>query len=146
MQEIQKESRVWQRVQQPPTGIGERDLRRLRRESMSFAGIYRQLAGSLRGSSRELAVRLYRQEMENDGMLRGLERLNSGDSGAMRPVPPPEEGTVRLLTHCYRGTCRAQGEYLARSVEPESGIVFRALAENAAAQCATIARLLGSLG
>ena len=75
-----------------------------------------------------------------------MERLSGGDSGSMRPVPPPEEGTARLLNQCFRSTCRAQTEYLARSAEPEMGIVFRLLADNAAARCAQIARLLGSLG
>lgn len=144
MQE-QWESRVWQRVRQPMTG-GEGNLRPLRRESMILAGIYRHLAGSLGGSGREQALALYRQELEAGAMLRGLERLRGGDSGPMQPLPPPEEGTVRLLEQCFRSTCRAQTEYLARSAAPETGNVFRLLADNAAARCAAIARLLGNLG
>lgn len=145
MREQQWESQVWQRVRQPMAREAG-SLRPLRRESMVLAGIYRHLANSLRGNVRELALRLYRQEMENDGVLRGLERLRGGDGGVMQPVPPPEEGAIRLLDQCFRSTCRAQTEYLARSAEPETGSVFRILADNAAARCAMIARLLGSLG
>ncbi len=141
----QWESQVWQRVRQPMAASGE-NLRVLRRESMCLAGIYRKLENTLRGSGREQAAVLYRQELENEAILRGLERLSGGDSGPMRPVSPPEEGTARLLNQCFRSTCRAQTEYLARSAEPETGIVFRLLADNAAARCAAIARLLGSLG
>lgn len=141
----QWESQVWQRVRQPMAASGE-NLRVLRREGMCLAGIYRKLENTLRGSSREQAAVLYRQELENEAILRGLERLRGGDSGPMRPVSPPEEGTARLLNQCFRSTCRAQTEYLARSAEPETGIVFRLLADNAAARCAMIARLLGSLG
>lgn len=145
MKEQQWESQVWQRVRQP-MARGAGSLRPLRRESMVLAGIYRHLANSLRGNARELAAGLYRQELENGVMLRGLERLSGGDSGPMQPVPPPEEGAARLLAQCFRSTCRAQTEYLARSAEPETGIVFRVLADNAADRCAQIARLLGSLG
>ena len=146
MREQQWESQVWQRVRQPMAREEAGSLRPLRRESMVLAGIYRHLANSLRGNVRELTLRLFRQEMENDGVLRGLERLRGGDGGVMQPVPPPEEGAIRLLDQCFRSTCRAQTEYLARSAEPETGSVFRILADNAAARCAAIARLLGSLG
>ena len=145
MQEQQWESQVWQRVRQPMAREAG-NLRPLRRESMILAGIYRHLANSLRGNVREQAATLYRQELENGAILRGLERLSGGDSGPMQPVPPPEEGTARLLDQCFRSTCRVQTEYLARSAEPETGIVFRVLADNAATQCTAIARLLGSLG
>ena len=97
----QWESQVWQRVRQPMAASGE-NLRVLRRESMGLAGIYRKLENTLRGRSREQAAVLYRQELENEAILRGLERLSGGDSGPMRPVPPPEEGTARLQSRPAR--------------------------------------------
>ena len=145
MKEQQWENQVWQRVRQPMAREAE-NLRPLRRESMVLAGIYRHLANSLRGSAREQAAGLYRQELENGAMLRGLERLCGADGGPMQPVPPPEAGAARLLEQCFRSTCRAQTEYLSRSAEPETGTVYRVLADSAAARCAAIARLLGSLG
>lgn len=141
----ERENQVWQRVQQPPGETGQKDLLLLHRQSMALAGIYRQLAGRLRGSAGELASQLYRQELESAAALLGLVRLRGGDGGSGKPPAPPAEGTMCLLRHCYARTRQVQGEYLARAVDPEAGPVFRTLAENAQGRCARIARMMGML-
>ena len=140
-----REGQIWQRVRssQPPTS-GE-GLRGLRRESLALAGVYQQLSSSLAGKAREKAGMLYRQELETAAALRGLEVILGEDGGKRKPIQPPGEPVVRLLKHCYHRTRNACGEYRARSVEAETGAVFRVLADRAEQQCVLLAELLGML-
>ena len=68
---------------------------------------------------------------------------------AGRVVPSPrvspmgQQSPEKLLIFCYRQSRQAAAEYLARSADPETGIVFRHLSDREIAHCVTLAALLG---
>lgn len=145
MEHTDKSREVWQRVHSFPPTAPKDGLRGLRRESAALAGVYRQLMTTLSGKAAEKAGQLYREESAVSVCLRGLEVLRGEDGGSLRFPQPGKEPAVRLLRGCYHRTRNAMAEYTARTVDPETGAVFRELADRAQRQCALIAELLGTL-
>lgn len=141
-----REGQVWQRVLNPqPVPTHREGLRFLRRESMALAGVYRQLMTTLGGKPGEKAGQLYREESITASCLRGLEVLRGEDGGKMKAPPASREPALRLLRGCYQRTRNCLTEYTARTVDPETGAVFRQLANRAEQQCALLAELMGML-
>lgn len=140
-----REGQVWQRVMNPQPAAPREGLRLLRRESLALAGVYRQIASSLTGKAGEKAGILFQEEATTAVCLRGLEVLRGEDGGRLKPLQPAREPTVRLLQGCYHRTRNCLTEYTARTVDTETGAVFRQLANRAEQQCARIAELLGML-
>ena len=145
MERMDKSREVWQRVLQSQPAVPRDGLRGLRRESAALTGAYRQLMSSLTGKAGEKAGQLYREEAVISGCLRGLEVLRGEDAGKLKYPQPAKEPTLRLLRSCYHRTRNCMAEYTARTVDPETGAVFRELAERAQRQCALIAELMGML-
>ena len=77
--------------------------------------------------------------------LRGLELLRDEDGGKLKYPQPGREPTLRLLRGCYHRTRNCMAEYTARAVDPETGAVFRMLADRAQRQCGILAELMGML-
>lgn len=138
-----KEGQVWQRVLNSQPAVPRDSLRGLRRESAALSGAYRQLMTSLNGKAGEKAGQLYREETITGSCLRGLEVLRGEDGGKLKPPQYGREPTLRLLRGCYHRTRNCMAEYTARSVDPETGAVFRQLADRAQQQCERIAELMG---
>lgn len=145
MERMDKSRDVWQRVLNPQPAVLKDGLRGLRRESAALAAAYRQLSGSLTGKAGEKAGQLYREETAVSACLRGLEVLRGEDTGKLKYPQPGKEPPLRLLRGCYHRTRNCMAEYTARTVDPETGAVFRALADRAQSQCALIAELIGML-
>ena len=145
MERMDKSREVWQRVLNPQPVMLKDGLRGLRRESAALAAAYRQLSGVLPGKAGEKAGQLYRGETEISACLRGLEILRGEDGGKLKYPQPAKEPTQRLLRGCYHRTRNCIAEYTARTVDPETGAVFRELADRAQKQCALIAELMGML-
>lgn len=145
MERTDKSRVVWQRVLQSQPAVPKDGLRDLRRESAALAAAYRQLSTSLNGREGEKAGQLYREETVTSACLRGLEVLRGEDGGKIRYPQPERESAQRLLRGCYHRTRNCLAEYTARTVDPETGAVFRELADRAQRQCALIAELLGTL-
>ena len=145
MERMDKSREVWQRVRNPQPAVPRDGVRALRRESAALAGAYRQLSTSLTGKAREKAEQLYREEAAISDCLRGLEVLRGEDGGRLKFPQPAKEPALRLLRGCCHRTRNCMAEYTARSVDPETGAVFRALADRAQRQCALIAELMGIL-
>ena len=145
MERMDKSREVWQRVLQSQPAVPRDGLRGLRRESSALSAAYRQLMSSLTGKAGEKAGQLYREEAVISGCLRGLEVLRGEDAGKLKYPQPAKEPTLRLLRSCYHRTRNCMAEYTARTVDPETGAVFRELAERAQRQCALIAELMGML-
>ena len=103
------------------------------------------MTASLTGKAGEKAGQLYRGETEISACLRGLEILRGEDGGKLKYPQPAKEPTQRLLRGCYHRTRNCIAEYTARTVDPETGAVFRELADRAQKQCALIAELMGML-
>ena len=140
-----REGQVWQRVLNPQPAAPRDGLRLLRRESLALAGVYRRLMSSMKGKTGEMAGQLYREEVATAAGLRGLEVLRGEDGGKLNPLSPSQEPAERLLKSCYHRTRGCLTEYTARTVDGETGAVFRQLANRAEQQCARIAELLGML-
>ena len=145
MERMDKSREVWQRVLNPQPAVPRDGLRGLRRESAALEAAYRQLSGGLPGKAGEKAGQLYREEMVISACLRGLEVLRGEDTGKLHYPQPGKEPPLRLLRGCYHRTRNCVAEYTARTVDPETGAVFRALADRAQSQCALIAELIGML-
>ena len=144
MNDWDKSREVWQRVTNPQPPVMKEGLRALRRESWALCGAYRFLMATLKGKAVELAGQLYREETETANILRGLEVLRGEDGGRMTNGSV-KEPPLRLLRSCYHRTRTAMAEYTARTVDPETGGVFRELADKAQRQCALLAELMGVL-
>lgn len=140
-----REGEVWQRVRNPQPTAPREGLRILRRESLALAGVYRQLMSSLTGKAGEKVGQLFREEAAIAACLRGLEVLRGEDGGKLKTPQPAKESTVRLLQGCYHRTRNCLTEYTARTVDGETGAVFRQLANRAEQQCVRITELLGIL-
>ena len=145
MERMDKSREVWQRVLNPQPVVLKDGLRGLRRESAALAAAYRQLSGSLTGKAGEKAGQLYREETAVSACLRGLEVLRGEDTGKLKYPQPGKEPPLRLLRGCYHRTRNCMAEYTARTVDPETGAVFRTLADRAQSQCALLAELIGML-
>lgn len=145
MERMDKSREVWQRVRNPQPTVPRDGIRALRRESAALCGAYRQLMSSLSGKAREKAEQLYREETATSACLRGLEVLRGEDGGQMKFPQPGKEPALRLLRGCFHRTRNCMAEYTARSVDPETGAVFRELADRAQRQCTLIAELMGML-
>ena len=67
--------------------------------------------------------------------------------GRPQPARPqqPREPAPRLLRSCHEKTRNCMTEYMARTVDGETGAVFRRLADRAEQQCMRIAELAGML-
>ena len=140
-----REGQIWQRVLNPQPVPSRDGLRALRRESAALAGMYRQLMTSLNGKTGELAGQLYREEMDISNCLRGLEVLRGEDGGKLKLPQQPREPALRLLRSCHEKNRNCMTEYMARTVDGETGAVFHRLADRAEQQCMRIAELAGML-
>ena len=145
MERMDKSREVWQRVLNPQPVVPRDGLRGLRRESAALAAAYRQLSGSLTGKAGDKAAQLYRDQMAISDCLRGLELLRDEDGGKLKYPQPGREPTLRLLRGCYHRTRNCMAEYTARAVDPETGAVFRMLADRAQRQCGILAELMGMI-
>ena len=135
------QQQIWQRVFAPPESPRE-SLHPLIMSAREQTGLLGRLAASLT-TGREEANRLYRESWDTVTTLVGLERLRGGTAEALKPGPHPRESARRLLEKSYHQARQAMAEYMAHSLDPELGIVFRQLAQREEAHCAAIARLLG---
>ena len=145
MERTDKSREVWQRVLQSQPAVPKDGLRGLRRESAMLAAAYRQLSSALTGKAGEKAGQLYREEAAVSACLRGLEVLRGEDGGKLKYPQPEKEPALRLLRGCYHRTRNCMAEYTARAVDPETGAVFRGLADRAQRQCVLLAELMGML-
>ena len=144
--EQEREAKVWQRVagqQETRTDLG---IRGLIRESGELAAIYRRMGEKLTGQEKHLARKLYEMEQSNRACLRGIALLSGIGADSTKPwVPGKGDGKGQLM-RCYHRTQHCQAEYMARSLDPEYGCVYRELALRQERQCALLAELLGWLG
>lgn len=138
-----RETDVWQRVTAQPPSEPSMGLTALVRESAALEAIYRRTAEKLAGRGRQLATELLEGERCIRESLLGIGRLTGSPQENIRTWEPGDPGQLRS---CYRRTCRCRAEYLARSLEPEYGEVYRQLAEQAGRNCCLLARLLGISG
>lgn len=136
---------VWQRVfarQEVPLG---EDLRGLQMAVMERMVAYRTLAGKLTGKPKELVWQLHEGEQRTLAALKGVAQLSGRGGEVLKPWNSQREQPVKMLEKCYHKTRRGMTEYMARSAEPEFGVVFQKLAQRAGEHCAILAEVLGMM-
>ncbi len=138
------EARVWQRVSNCPRQERE-DLRPLLLAAWEAAAAYRSLTGQLTGRQRQRAQSLYDRAMESVAILKGIQRLRGTEPEALRPQPAQKEPPRRALERCFHRCRRLRTEYMARTLDPETGSLFQALGDREAENGLLLARMLGSL-
>ena len=144
-QDRDPEQQVWQRVRANREQGPKNDLRQLQREAMELAAVYRNLAAKLTGKQREQVRLLQAGEQANAAALAGIGKLSRLGSEQLKLWQPGKEAPEKTLERCYHRTRRCMAEYMARSAEPEFGVVFDRMAKRSAEHCALIARLLGEI-
>ena len=145
-QDLSLEQQVWQRVRARREDEPRNDLRQLQREAMELAAIYGDLSSRMMGRSQELVKQLYAGERANASALAGIGILSQNSGESLKRWQPGKEDPRKQLLRCYHRTRRCVTEYLARSAEPEYGLVFEKLAKRAGEHCALIAEILGTMG
>ena len=139
-----RELRVWQRVTggpQPENG----DIRPLLLAAVENASVLRQLTGLLTGKARERMRSLQEGAQRSVEALKGIQKMLSHPAGDLRSPLIPKEPPRRLLEKSFFRTLRLMTEYTARTLEPEFGVVYQALADREREAAAVLAELMGSL-
>ncbi len=139
-----KAARVWQRVQDTPKSQAE-DLRPLIQEVQSLAAVYRQVSAQTSGRIKGLLATLHEDALRDMAALKGLQHLRGGLLPRANALPGNSSPAVKALEKCYHRSRRLAGEYTARSVDPEWGMVFAVLADRARVNCALTAEIIGEL-
>ena len=144
-QDWNPEQQIWQRVRANREEGPKNDLRQMQREAMELAAVYRGLLSQLTGKHRELVMKLQRGEQANAAALAGIGLLSLQNREQLKLWQPGKEEPVKLLERCYHRTRRCMTEYMARSAEPEFGVVFDRMARREGEHCLLLAQLLGEL-
>ena len=144
--EQEREAKVWQRVAEQKEVRIHHGTQGLIRESGELAAIYRRMAEKMTGKEKQLARKLYELEQANRACLRGIALLSGAGADSTKPWVPGKGDEKGQLMRCYHRTQHSQAEYMARSLDPEYGCVYRELALRQERQCALLAELLGWLG
>lgn len=141
--EKEREQQVLQRVFARREAPMNSDLRELMGAVVELLSVYRYLLKGGTASHRELLRRLYEGEQANLSALKGISLLSGGGGEVLKLWQSTKESERRLLTRCYHSTRRCAVEYMARSADPDYGVVFRILADREGQHCALLTELLG---
>lgn len=146
--EMQK--RVWERVQRRPPEpeqmlpLKRENLKPLLYPVQENSAAYQSLSRRMQGKDGEKCRRLHQESQKCIACMKGMCRLR-GEQVKLQPLPAPKEPTRRLLESCYRREKQLWSEYETRSADPDHGVVFSRLAQQAREHCVTILELLGAL-
>ena len=146
--DLDLQKRVWQRVQArnetgnvPPPADNIKPLILTAQEN---AAVYRRAAQRAGQRDRERLMALYREARQSIACMRGICRVR-GEQVRMLPLTPRWEPMPRALQKCYHRERRLWEEWDRRTGDPEYGLVFGRMAQQARERCATIMELLGQV-
>ena len=142
--EFDNQQQIWQRVRSPESPRVGPDLHALALAAGETEAALGRAAGYLGGSLRQQTLALAREAGEEVAALRGIHWLSSGKALPRKSMHAPGGNARELLRLCYFRCLQAQGEYTARTLEPQFGGIFQSLARQNQARCLAIARLLGT--
>lgn len=147
MKEFDKETvrKIWERVQSDkPLSPPENDsLSEWIAWELSFADIYRRLAGRIPGQDGQTLRRLARQEQQHAGMLRGICAMTQGSAPKIHPIPVQKAPASVLLRQCYGEKLRAMAQYEKRASDSRFGDIFRTILQQEQSQCRFLLQLIG---
>jgi hypothetical protein len=140
--------RVWDRVQgrepvQMPS-LKPGSLKPLLYPAQENSAVYQSLSHRLQGKDGEKCRRLHQESQKWIACIKGMCRLQ-GEAIKVPQLTAPKEPTRRALEKCYHREKHLWTEYENRSADPEHGVVFGRLAQQAREHCVTILEILGEL-
>ena len=150
MEKLDKElqARVWQRVQSreklemPP--LGQENLRPLILAAQENAVAYQNLSRQFQGKDGEKLRRLQQESQKCIACMKGICRVR-GEQVKVPQLNWEKEPAKRALMKCYHRERKLWNEWEQRSAEPEHGLVFGRLAQQAREHCVSIMEVLGDL-
>lgn len=142
--DFDNQQQIWQRVRSKEPPRVEPDLGSLVLAARETEAALRRAAGFLGGSQRQQVQALARDAAEEVAALRGIHWLSGGKALPHKPLPAPGGNAPELLRLCYFRCLKAQGEYTARTLEPQFGGCFQSLARQNQARCLALAAILGT--
>ena len=105
---------------------------------------YQELSRQLSGKTGEKLRRLHQEQQSAMACIKGICRLR-GERVKVPKLTAPREPPRRTLEKCYHREKQLWGEYESRSAEPEHGVAFGRLANQAREHCVTILEILGEM-
>lgn len=144
MEPFDNQNQIWQRVRGEGLPQARMDLRALALAAGETEGALRRAAGFFSGGQRQQLLTLARNTGEEVAVLRGIHWLSTGKALPFKRPPAPGGNARELLRFCYFRCLQAQGEYTARTLEPQFGGCFQSLARENQDRCLAIAAILGS--
>ena len=140
--------RVWERVQQRAPEqmlpLKRENLKPLLYPAQENSAAYQSLSRRMPGKDGEKCRRLHQESQKCIACIKGMCRLR-GEQVKLKPLPMPKEDPRRLLETCYRREKQLWSEYETRSADPDHGVVFGRLAQQAREHCVTIMEILGEM-
>ena len=150
MENLDKElqNRVWQRVQSREKlempSLEQANLRPLILMAQENGVAYQNLSRQLSGTAGEKARRLWMENQRCIACMKGICRAR-GEKVKVPQLTAEKESAQRSLMKCYHRERKLWSEWEQRSAEPEHGLVYGRLAQQAREHCVSIMEMLGEL-
>lgn len=140
------QKRVWQRVQGKNTmpTLGRQNLKPWMLAAQENAVTYQGLSRTFTGREAEQMKRLQQESQKCIACMKGICRLR-GEKIKLGPLPQNKDNQRHLLEKCYHRERQLWENFEQQAVEPEHGIVFSRLAQQAQEHCVTIMEILGRI-
>ena len=140
------QNRVWQRVQgKNPAPTPEKlNLKPWMLAAQQNGAAYQSLLRSFGGREGEQLKRLQTESGRCVACMKGLCRLR-GEKVKTMPLPQSRDNPRQLLEKCYHRERNLWQQLEQHSGDPEHGIVFARLAQQAKEHCVTIMEILGRM-
>lgn len=142
------QQRVWERVQrrepvQMP-GLKRESVKPLLYPAQENSVSYQHLSRQMQGKSAEKLRRLHQESQKCIACIKGMCRLR-GEQVNVPRLTAPKEPPRRTLEKCYHREKQLWMEYESRTADPEHGIVFGKLSQQAREHCVAILEVLGEM-
>ena len=143
----EKQRRVWERVQgsiRQPEVPRQDNLKGLMYPVQENAAVYHSLSAQMGQREAEKLRRLHQEQRRCMACIKGICRLR-GEQVKAPVVQPAREPVRRALEKCYHREKRLWEAWEERSSDPDHGVVFVRLGQQAREHCVTILEILGEL-
>ena len=150
MEKLDKElqQRVWQRVQNREKlempALEQENLRPLILSVQENVVAYQNLSRQFQGKDGEKLRRLQQESQKCIACMKGICRVR-GEQVKVPQLNWEKEPAKRVLMKCYHRERKLWNEWEQRSMDPDHGLVFGRLAQQAREHCVSIMEVLGDL-
>lgn len=150
MEKLDRElqSRVWQRVQSRERlempALGQENLKPLILTAQENYQTYQTLSRQMQGKDGEKLRRLQQESQKCIACMKGICRVR-GEQVKVPQLTVEKEPPKRALMKCYHRERKLWSDWEQWAGEPEHGLVYGRLAQQAREHCVTIMEILGNL-